>query len=281
MRQGGRRAIQALLLCMPAVLALAAASARPDANGPVLPSALGRPAPHASPTRTPARGVHVEITRGGYRVRHGETAVALAGSPAGGSWQRFAHGAQRTTPFGRETVVVGPTTTEQFLTVDRRQGERTWRWRIDAGELTPRLAPDGSVAFSDGALAGIAVEPARILTTGGRDVTPAGLRWSLERKRGSWWLSLHVDDARLPLPYVIDPAITLRSAASFANNAGGSGSLTINKPTGAVQNDFLLAMVSVHGGAQRTITAPAGWTLLRRDDQANNLAQAVYYRVAA
>ena len=82
------------------------------------------------------------------------------------------------------------------------------------------------------------------------------------------------------MPYVIDPAITLRAAATSASNGGGSASLTINRPGAAVAGDFLLALVNARGGTSRVVTAPAGWTLVRRDNNGTTLAQAVYRKVA-
>jgi hypothetical protein len=47
-----------------------------------------------------------------------------------------------------------------------------------------------------------------------------------------------------------------------------------------VANDVLLAQITVRGGTGTTITAPAGWTLVRRDDSTTTLAQAVFVLVA-
>jgi hypothetical protein len=47
-----------------------------------------------------------------------------------------------------------------------------------------------------------------------------------------------------------------------------------------VANDVLLAQITVRGGTGTTITAPAGWTQVRRDDSGTTLAQAVYVLVA-
>ena len=149
---------------------------------------------------------------------------------------------------------------------------------LAAARSEPRLRADGSVALGRG---GLAIAPAAVLDAAGRTVTPTATRWSLRRQAGGWLLELSLDDAGLSLPYVIDPAITWR-ASSSANNAGGALTLAINKPAGTVQNDLLFAHVSVRGGAAATITAPAGWSLVRRTDNATapGLAQAVYTKVA-
>src|SRR5207247_5544398 len=63
--------------------------------------------------------------------------------------------------------------------------------------------------------------------------------------------------------------------------AGGSNTLTINKPAGVVQNDVMIASISV-GPSTVTITPPAGWTLVRRTDNASGTSNslAVYKLLA-
>ena len=72
--------------------------------------------------------------------------------------------------------------------------------------------------------------------------------------------------------------IAFRSAAS---NGVASGSLTINKPAGTVQNDVMIAAIAVRPETG-TITPPSGWTLVNRYDNANanQNSLAIYYRVA-
>jgi hypothetical protein len=65
-------------------------------------------------------------------------------------------------------------------------------------------------------------------------------------------------------------------ASSAAGNLGAT-TLVIFAPTGIVTNDILIAAIDVRGGSNTTITAPAGWTLIRRDNSTTNLAQAAYY----
>jgi len=72
--------------------------------------------------------------------------------------------------------------------------------------------------------------------------------------------------------------ITFRSADS----AGvASGDLTINKPTGTVQDDVMIASIGVRPETA-TINAPTGWALVKRIDNTNTTANslAVYYKVA-
>ena len=175
----------------------------------------------------PVTGLEVELGRSGYLVRGAPGRLGVASEDAaGGGWRHFEGGAVRETPFGSETVVVTPLRTEQFLTINKRQGTRTWRWRLDTGRLEPTLKSDGSVLVAAGTEgAGLRIAPVAILDGRGREVKPEKLRWGLDRSSGTWFLTLALDDARLPLPYVIDPAVDypatqyLRSTASSTQTA--------------------------------------------------------------
>jgi Bacterial Ig-like domain (group 1) len=252
---------------------------RPDAVPLFLNKALGTPQALASLTRHPARAVKVTIDRTGFNVIHKNASVSLAARNVGGQgWKRFARGVSRSTPFGRETVLVERTKAEEFLSVDRHYGARTWRWRLQASGLTPTLRRDGSVGFlTGGAFSGLSIPAVAVLDARGRDVTPHGLQWSLRRLGSSWRLGLRLDDTKLPLPYVIDPAIVFK-AASAAGSMGAT-TLVIPKPTGVVADDFLIAGVTVRDNP--TITPPSGWTFLRRDPVSpTTVTQAIYYKVA-
>jgi hypothetical protein len=214
--------ILALLALAAAVAQMLASATRREAAFPApsfLTDALGAPHAAAPLVRTPARGVEVTIRDAGYEVRRGRASVALTSADAEQQpWTRFARGVSRPTPFGDETIAVDGTRTEEFLTVERRLGQRTWRWRLDAPGLEPRLRRDGSVEFrAGGAPVDLRVQPVAVLDASGKDVTPHGLRWSLAYERSSWWLELPLDDSRLPLPYVIDPAVDYASPLYLSN----------------------------------------------------------------
>jgi hypothetical protein len=66
-------------------------------------------------------------------------------------------------------------------------------------------------------------------------------------------------------------------AASSANNPSAT-TLVIPTPSGVVSGDVLLAVVSARGAP--TITAPAGWTLVRLDINATTMRQAIFVRTA-
>ena len=201
---------------------------------PTVPSflgeALGPEKAEAPLERTPATGIDVRIQDEGYTVSHAGASLSVVSEDVGAAeWQRHAHGVTRQTGFGAETIVVDDRKTEEFLTVAERQGDRTWRWKL-ATRLQPRLGSDGTVSFLDPTrhlVTSIAIDPVRILDANGKDVTPDGLRWGLEEGDNGWWLTLELDDADLPLPYVIDPAanyptpLNLRSTASSAARAAG------------------------------------------------------------
>ncbi len=86
------------------------------------------------------------------------------------------------------------------------------------------------------------------------------------------------------------PASTTIAPRLPATSAGvGSGvlTLTINKPTGTVQNDVMVASIAFRAAVADmstvVLTAPTGWTLVRRTDNAgptDSNSLAVYSRVA-
>jgi len=253
--------LAAVPLLAAASLAVSLVALRAD-NGAVpqslpsfLQSALGPPA-HAAPApRRLARGVSARIGSRdfGIRTRAGRVTLTPAAGPA--RWRRFHDGVTRRTSFGHDTVVVEPGKVEELLTVTRRQGVRTWRWRIGDAGLTPRLGADGAVGFvARHRLAATSIAPLEILDSHGRPVTPKGLRWSLRRSPGAWWLELRLDDRDLLLPYVVDPAITFRSSVTATSN--GAASITISAPAGVAANDVMLAQIAVR--STPTITPPGG-----------------------
>ena len=248
-----------------------------------LQAALGEPTKTQSFERRPAAGTVVRLAPGGYSVQSAGLTVGLRAADAGrGELQGFEHGAARRTEYGWEAVTVSENRTEQFLTVGKRQGVRRWRWQLQTLDLIPRVGGDGSVGFiDDGRLSDrLVLEPVRILDGERRDVTPKGLRWSVEEDEdGTWSLALDLDDRDLPLPYVIDPAIARRSVNSAGT--GGATTLVITKPAGLVAGDLLVAQITAKGGTGTFICPPsASWTSIRREDSTTNLAQELF-RISA
>src|ERR687898_76607 len=133
-------------------------------------------------------------------------------------WRRPEHGVQRESAVGRETILIDESSAEEFLTVSRHHGRRTWRWQLDT-KLQPRVAPNGYVGFFNGnRLAAIEIDPVAIFDARGRDVTPKGLRWSVARRGDQAWLELALDDSELDVPYTIDPTISFRAAGTVATS---------------------------------------------------------------
>jgi len=86
--------------------------------------------------------------------------------------------------------------------------------------------------------------------------------------------------ACLLLPGASEAAIAFRSGAS-TDLSGQGASITINKPTGTEKGDVLIASIAVRPQTV-TITEPAGWTLVNRQDNGSGNANslAVYSKVA-
>jgi len=103
---------------------------RASATPEFMTSLLGAPQPRAPLTRTPARGVAVEIDRNGYTVASKGSSVTLSAEGVdGGAWRRFGSGVSRETSFGAESV---------WVAGDRR--------RSGPGDLI-YPGPDGGQAF--------------------------------------------------------------------------------------------------------------------------------------
>ncbi|HWB57305.1 MAG TPA: Ig-like domain-containing protein [Gaiellaceae bacterium] len=234
------RAAAALALAAAVFLAVVAIAGlgRLDADVVFLQKALGPEKAQAPLRRQPAPGVDVRIHEEGYTVTRNKASLSLAAEGVGhAEWKRHIHGVTRETDFGAETIVVRNGRTEEFLTVVERQGERTWRWQL-ATKLVPQLEVDGSVHFFDpGRMhpTGLSLDPVGILDEHGRDITPKGLRWGLDDDDGTWWLTLKLDDSKLPLPYVIDPAANYPTPLNLRSTATSeTGSWALDGGTGAV-----------------------------------------------
>src|SRR3954447_7415333 len=246
---------------------------------------LGPPLDRASLVRAPARDTKVSLSADGFRVdRNGRSlALELADAHAGGM-KGFTHGAMAKTGFGNVVVTVTPKKTEQYLLVRGHHGEKTWRWRLDAQGLVPRIGGDGTVGFLAGhrLLGDFVLAPPKVLDAHGHDVSPRNLGWNLHRRQDRWFLELALDDSQLSTPYIIDPASFDVGAGTVGPTAAGA-SLQLAIPASVKVNDLLIAHVSWLGGSNVTASAPAGgaWTQL---DQTRNQGTAVgaqvWYRVA-
>jgi outer membrane protein assembly factor BamB len=82
------------------------------------------------------------------------------------------------------------------------------------------------------------------------------------------------------LPTSADAAVAFRAASSKDQN-GSASTIVLNKPTGTIKGDVLVAMIAVRP-YNATITAPTGFTLLNRqnNNNGNDNALAVYWKIA-
>ena len=252
--------------------------------GPPLDSTLVRTPAHSSPALVkPALGGKLEIRKGGLKITSGRSRVSLRFGSTRGSWQAHLHGVQRQLPFGSEAIVLGTNSVEQSLTVAKRQGTRTWRWRLDAGNLLTRVTPDGTVRFANAKSdAGLRIQPVVIFDKDHKAVTPRGLRWSVVGHGNRRWLQLRLNDAKLPLPYVIDPIALVAACPGggcATSTTTSATSVTVTRPASVVTGSLMLAQVTLRNND--AITAPAGWTTtgnLRTSGA--TLEQRIYYRIA-
>src|SRR2546426_5200567 len=237
--------------------------------GPPLDSApLVRTPAHSTPSLVkPALGGKLEIRNGGLKVTSGHSSLSLHYGTAHGAWSGHQHGVQRKLPFGRETIVLGTNRVEQSLLVGSRQGTRTWRWRLGAGNLAARVTNDGTVRFADRTKdSGLRILPVVIFDENHKDVTPAGLRWSVAQHGKTRWLQLRLNDAELPLPYVIDPIALIAAcpgggcSTTTVSNKANLTTAPLARPASIATGNLMVAQITLRNN--EAITAPAGWTTI-------------------
>lgn len=67
---------------------------------------------------------------------------------------------------------------------------------------------------------------------------------------------------------------------SSATAVGTAAAATVARPSGTVSDDLLVVGITFEKGSSETVTPPAGWTLIRRTNLANNAGMATYYKFA-
>jgi hypothetical protein len=73
------------------------------------------------------------------------------------------------------------------------------------------------------------------------------------------------------------PSVAFRAASSGSNLTATT--IVLPRPGGVVAGDAMLATVAARGNP--TVSAPAGWTLVRVDGSGNTMRQAVFVRIAS
>lgn len=153
-----------------------------------------------------------------------------------------------------------------FVLLRRLLGYRRWSRR---GRVVTAVTLTGSMALASVLVA------APALANWADSVTVTGNAMSTDTLARP--TTLAVSQSCVP-----DPTPVRRSGAGGTSFTSGttSGTLTIARPTSAVSGDVLIAGIGWVGNHLSTSpTAPAGWTLIRRDGD-NALGQFSYYRVA-
>src|SRR6266545_4570151 len=188
--------------------------------------ALGAPQPHAPLTRRPAPDLKVTIHPGGFTFDAATGgSITLTDTTSSAGQTRFANGTLARTRYGNQAIVIDKAQgkVETLSTVGRRLGFHTWRWQLDTA-LEGRVADSGWVGFftKSQRLESVSPPPVAIFDQAGHDVTPKGARWALETVGRQQYLTLSLDDAKLPLPYTIDPGVyrTNATASSTVTTAG-------------------------------------------------------------
>ena len=73
-------------------------------------------------------------------------------------------------------------------------------------------------------------------------------------------------------------SIGLRASTAAGNTVAAT--LVLSKPAGVSTGDFLVAGVATRGGSDVTVIPPAGWTLIRTDNNSNSLQLSSYRHLA-
>lgn len=162
---------------------------------------LGPRRPAASLVRVISRDYIVTLTAFGYRIAYRDARFARAARRIGpvGLLQRFRNGVVRATAFGEDVTTVQEGATSVYVVVLRRQGRRTWTWRVDTN-LSPTLRDDGSILLEG--RSSLLIQTARAYNARGQAIGPP-VEWTLEPEGSGWTIGITVDDRRFPLPYVI------------------------------------------------------------------------------
>jgi hypothetical protein len=99
--------------------------------------------------------------------------------------------------------------------------------------------------------------------------------------QGSLTLSENYTLLFVPAEFTIGcPAVPVIKSFETAIGSGSSKPPKVNKPTGTKAGDLLVVGMMFEKGTNTTPSAPAGWTLVRRDNESNNVGMATYYKVA-
>ena len=203
-----------------------------------------------------------------------------AASPSSRSaWRAAPSGAAPSTaspaarPYGAERWCSTARKRKSSSTVERRQGDRTWRWQLDTN-LDPSLRVDGRVALVDRRTGGtFEIAPVRISRRGGDDITPAGLRWTVQRPQARATL----DDRELPSPVRDRPGDHRRSRRTAPTRRRTTASLSLAKPTGALVSGSTILVAHVSKRNADAVSA-TGWTSIGQTCNGTTVCTALLWK---
>ena len=142
---------------------------------------------------------------------------------------------------------------------------------------SPYIAPDGTLNYSDITYYQ-AASGASVFATG-------SMQWNWGLAQGIQDSSYVSTPAQQMMTNMLAQMITVPTppsvyigwrSVSTNSTSSANNQLNIGVPTGVAANDILIAQIAVRGGSNTTITPPAGWSLVRQDNQSTTIAQAIY-----
>ena len=138
-RRGQLALLLATIIAATAVAAVVQLLTRSDSPGAVAPfvsQALGPEDSSATLDRHFDALTRVSIAAGGIHLRRAAQSVGIIATGTGeAAWTRHAAGADRSTSFGRESIVVSAPRAEEYLTVARHLGPKVWSWRLEVSRI--------------------------------------------------------------------------------------------------------------------------------------------------
>jgi RHS repeat-associated protein len=168
----------------------------------------------------------LRVVADGHAVSLGLDRAAPAAAKVAGDGVSYADVAP-STDLGYE-VTSGQV--KETIKLKKPPATSSWRFRLDAGDLTPAVDPSGEVRLTDAhGEAKLVIPPVETWdSAGGGDKAPAvtGGAYGLERAGSAWWLTVSVDekwlhDAKRVYPVTVDPTFAFGVGESHAYRSDG------------------------------------------------------------
>ena len=149
---------------------------------------------------------------------------------------------------------------------------------VSSGATGNYVALQGTSTVSIGAL--VALQPARASAT----PTPTPSKTPSPTPTPTMTPTPAPTATKTPVPTATPTpgpggSIAVRGIATGSTSAA-SDHVTISVPAGVLANDVMVAQMAVRGGSSTALSAPAGWTQIRRDsDTTSQVTEGLYYHV--